>query len=109
MDDFWGNFLLEIGLFTLLGILYYYYQKKKILKHEANKGPMIMGYILQACLTERGDTPEVALDTIIEAIDDYLHNRSETPPFALLKKYSHSPSCTPELKAIIEEGLEELA
>lgn len=108
MNDFWGNLILELGLLCLLGILYYYYQKKKILKHEANKSPFIMGHILQASLAERGDTPHIELDAIIEALDDYLQNKSATPPFALLKKFSNSPDCSPELKAIIQEGLEEL-
>lgn len=108
MHDFWGNFLIEIGLFTLLGVLYYFYQKKKILKHEANKVPMLMGYILHSCLAERGEEPHPELDPIIEAIDDYLHNRSLTPPIVLLKQFTASDKCSPELRAVIEEGLKEL-
>lgn len=108
MLNFWGNFFIEIALFTLLGVLYYFYQKKKILKHEANKGPMIMGYILHSCLTERGENAHQQLDPIIEAIDDYLHNRSQTPPIALLKCFAASESCSMELRSIIEEGLQEL-
>lgn len=108
MHDFWGNFFIEIGLFTLLGVLYYFYQKKKILKHEANKGPMLMGYILHSCLAERGEDAHPELDPIIEAIDDYLHNRSLTPPIVLLKQFAASTKCSTELRAVIEEGLKEL-
>lgn len=109
MDSFLANFVMEIGLFTLLGVLYYFYQKRKIIKYEANKGPVVMGLILQSCLVERGDEPLAELDTIIEAIDDYLHNRSQNPPTALLQHFALSTKCSPELKAVIDEGLAELA
>jgi len=100
--------LLEIGFLALLGFLYYIYQKRKILLHEKNKGPMIMGYILQSCLSERGETANVQMDALIEALDDYLHNKTPTPPTALLTTYAHLNHCSQELKAIIEEGLAEL-
>lgn len=108
MNDFLGTFLVEIGFFTLLGVLYYFYQRKKIMHYEENKGPIIAGYILHSCVTERGESSHVELDVLIESLDDYLHNRTSTPPKALLKKFSESPDCSPELKAVIEEGLQEL-
>ena len=108
MDSFWGNFLIEIAIFTFFGMLYYFYQKRKILNYENNKGPLIMGYLLQSCLTERGDISEPQMDALIEAIDDYLQNKSTNPPLALLKHYAESSYCTPELKAVIEEGLSEI-
>lgn len=67
-----------------------------------------MGYILQACLSERGEEKESTMDTLIEALDDYLHNRSAIPPVALLKAYSESSLCSPELKDVIDEGLREI-
>ncbi|HXH76428.1 MAG TPA: hypothetical protein VNJ08_15760 [Bacteriovoracaceae bacterium] len=109
MDSFWGNFIIEIGLFTFLGVLYYFYQKRKIIKFEENKGPMVMGYILHACLAERGESPHAELDAIIEAIDEYLHNRTPHPPTALLKHFASSEKCSPELKAVIEQAFLELA
>lgn len=103
-----GTLAIEIALFTFLGVLYYFYQRRKILQYEKEKGPMIMGYILQACLSERGDLPSSELDSLIEAIDDYLHNRSSLPPTILMKQYASSEKCSPELKSVIEEGLVEL-
>ena len=108
MDNFWGNFLIEIAVLIFFGMLYYFYQKRKIIHYESNKGPLIMGYLLQSCLAERGDTPEPQMDTLIEAIDDYLQNKSTNPPLALLKIYADSPLCSPELKAVIEEALSEI-
>lgn len=108
MDSFWENFLLEIGLFTLLGVLYYFYQKRKIVHYEQNKNPLVMGFILQSCLSEKKELAEPQLDTLIEALDDYLHNKTEHPPFALLKVYMESPDCSPELRDVIREGLIEV-
>ena len=108
MSDILGNLAVEMAFFTLLGVLYYFYQRRKILAYEENKGPLVMGFILQSCLTERGETPHQELDNIIESIDDYIHNRIAHPPVALLKHYAASSNCSPELKAVIEEGIAEL-
>lgn len=108
MNKFWENFLLEIGLFTILGVLYYFYQKRKIVHYEENKTPIVMGFILQSCLTEKKDQVEPQLDALIEALDDYLHNKATHPPVALLKVYMNSPECSSELKDIIQEGLLEV-
>lgn len=102
------NLLYEMLLFSFLGVLYYFYQKKKILSFEENKGPLIMGYILQSCLSVRGDTPDPALDPVIESLDDYLHNKSPSPPTALLNVYANSPACSTELRDLILQGLEDL-
>ena len=108
MDNFWTNFLAEIGLFTLLGILYYFYQRRKILHYEENKEPMVMNFILQSCLAEKRDESQVELDNVIEALDDYLQNKTITPPSSLLKSYAESKHCSHELRQIIVEGLEEI-
>ena len=108
MNEFWENFLLEILLFIFLGVLYYFYKKKKIVHYEENKKPLVMGFILQSCLTEKKDTPQPELDTLIESLDDYLHNRSSYPPIALLRHFSESSECSPELKDIIHEGILEI-
>lgn len=108
MNDLLGNFLLEIGLFTFLGILYYFYQKRKIVHYEANKVPIVMNMILQACLTDKTEEPSQELDSVIEALDDFLQSKSTHPPLALLKKYSEGPRCSPELKGVIVEGILEI-
>ena len=106
--DFWQNFLIEIGLFIFLGVLYYFYQKRKLTHYEQNKIPLIMGFILQSCLTEKKEGPEPQLDTLIESLDDFLHNKTLHPPLALLKTYMNSSECSSELRDIIREGLLEV-
>lgn len=102
------NLLYEMLLFSLLGVLYYFYQKKKILSYEENKGSLIMGYILQSCLSVRGETPDTELDPVIESLDDYLHNKTPSPPTAQLTAYANSSACNPELRDVILQGLEDL-
>jgi hypothetical protein len=108
MLKFWTSFALELGFFTLLGVLYYFYQKRKILHYEANKTPLVMEFILQSCLAERTDESLPALDGVIEALDDYLQNRASTPPKSLLTHFAHSAECSSELKDVILEGLKEI-
>jgi len=108
MNNSWENIMLEIGLFIFLGVLYYFYQKRKIVQYEENKGPLVMGFILQSCLHDKKDEAEPELDTLIESLDNYLHHKSTIPPVALLKHYMNSQKCSSELKDIIREGLNEL-
>jgi hypothetical protein len=108
MNESWQNILIEIGLFIFLGVLYYFYQKRKIISYEENKSPLVMGFILQSCLTEKKEVEQPELDAVIEAIDEYLHGRSAHPPKALLKIFMASPQCSKELSDIIREGLLEI-
>ncbi|MBA2405267.1 MAG: hypothetical protein H0V66_10890 [Bdellovibrionales bacterium] len=108
MDNFWFNFALEIGFFSFLGVLYYFYQKRKLIRYEENKTPMVMTFILQTCLSEKLDQPQPELDQVIEAVDDFLNQKSASPPLALLKNFVQTPACSPELKHAILEGLKEL-
>ncbi len=102
------NLLYELLFLSFLGVVYYFYQKRKILSYEANKAPLIMGFILQSCLAARGDTPDAELDPVIEALDDFLHNKTSTPPTDLLSAYAKSSGCSPELRDVILQGIEEL-
>lgn len=105
--NFLTSFLLEMSLLTALGLLYYFYQRRRILSTEHEKGPLIMGFILQSCLSERGESGTPQMDTLIESLDDYLLNKTPHPPVTLLKLYSTSEECSPELRSIIQEGLKE--
>ena len=103
----WENFLLEISLFIFLGILYYFYQKKKIINYESNKLSAVMQFILEACLVEKTDEPQPELDSLIVSIDDFLNKQSD-PPVSQLRLFMNSDKCTAELKEIIQEGLKEI-
>jgi hypothetical protein len=109
MDNFWANFAMEIALFVFLGVLYYFYQKRKLLNYEENKTPMVMGYILQSCLMSKEDKAQPELDSLIEALDDFLQNKTTTPPYILLNKYAASTNCPEELRHIILEGIKEIS
>ncbi len=108
MDNFLVSFLIEMAFFGLLGLGYYFYQRRKIIQYEDQKGPIIMGYLLQAFLTEKGENDIPEMSSIIEALDDYLNNKARTPPTILLKRFLSSPECSPEMKSLIEESMSEL-
>jgi hypothetical protein len=103
-----GTIILELALFTLLGVLYYFYQKKKILDYEKHKIPLIMDHILQSCMIERGDQANRKIDAVIEALDTFLQHQSSAPPTTLLVQFANSADCSAELKDIIEEGIREI-
>lgn len=102
------DFALEIGLLSFLGVLYYFYQKRKIVHYEENKMELVMGFILHSCLSEKKDIPQPLLDQLIEALDDFTQRKTSTPPIALLKTFAQSQDCGDELKNIILEGIKEL-
>lgn len=108
MDNFWLNFAVEIGFLSLLGVLYYFYQKRKIIRYEENKTPMVMGYLLQLCLSEKTEESQPKLDALIEALDDFLNQKSKSAPIALLKTFADSADCPKDLREAILEGLKEL-
>ena len=101
MANFWMNFAIEIAVLSFLSVLYYFYQKRKILQYEENKVPLVMNYILESCLSHKTDSPQPMLDTLIEQLDDFLQEKIMTPPLALLRTYADSTDCAPELKLII--------
>ena len=109
MTDLWQNILIEMGFLGILGVLYYFYQRKKILKYEGNKAPFLMGYILQCCLTDRGDEASADLDPLIEALDDFQQGKTVSPPVALLNTFVSQSKGSSELRAVIVEALKELA
>ena len=108
MTTYWENFLWEIALFTSLGILYYFYQKRRIIDYEKNKTNLILNEILQLCLNEKNEKSQPELDQVLESLDDYLEKRISDPPLNLLKKFLYSPDCTLELRRIISEGIIEI-
>jgi hypothetical protein len=108
MGNDWENFLLELALFSILGILYYFYQKKKILYYEKNKNFFIMNQILESCLSEKKDHPQPELDSLIESLDDFLQKKIPLPPLSLLKNFLNSSNCPKELNEIISEGIREI-
>ena len=108
MNDFWENFLIEIILFSFLGVLYYFYQKKKIVQYEENKTPLVIAFILQSCISEKKEYSQPELDALIESLDDYLNKKLTHPPLTLLRHFSDTSECSVELKDIIHEGILEI-
>lgn len=107
-DSLWFNFALEIGFLSFLGVLYYFWQKRRILKYEENKTPLVMNFLLEACLSEKNETAQPELDQVIEALDDYITKKNTLAPLLLLKKFAAASSCPPDLSHAITQGLKEI-
>jgi hypothetical protein len=108
MSNLWFNFAIEIGFLSLLGILYYFYQKRRLIKFEENKIPLVMNFIFQSCLAEKKDFAQPELDQLIEALDDFLKDKTTSPPIPLLKTYAQSKICSANLKQDILDALAEI-
>jgi hypothetical protein len=108
MKQFWMNFALEIGILSGLGIIYYFYQKKKLLHFEENKNQMVMTFLLNSCLSEKNDSSQPELDLLIEALDDFVNLKNSMIPVSQLESFSTCSECSEELRALILEALGEL-
>ena len=108
MSNLWFNFAIEIGFLSLLGILYYFYQKRRLIKFEENKIPLVMNFIFQSCLAEKKDFAQPELDQLIEALDDFLKDKTTSPPISLLKSYAQSTICPKNLRQEILDALAEI-
>lgn len=108
MIEFWLKLVLEISFLALLGVLYYFYQKKKLLGFDQDKIHIIMEVILNSCLNEKNEYPQPELDRLIETIDDYLKGLTPSPPLDQIRHYLENKKCSEDLRSIINEGLKEL-
>jgi hypothetical protein len=108
MNELFLQYAIEIGFLGLLGIIYYFYEKRKLLHYEKNKGPLVANFILQACLAEKNDQPQPELDALILLLDDFINQSKSDFPVEQLKLFAGSPECPSDLKNIIIEGLKEL-
>lgn len=107
-DSLWFNFALEIGFLSFLGVLYYFWQKRRIIRYEENKTPIVMNFLLQACLSEKTEDAQPELDGLIEALDDFNNKKTTIAPLALLKHFAASAECPKELSHAITQGLKEI-
>ena len=107
-DSLWLNFAVEIGFLSFLGVLYYFWQKRRIIRYEENKTPIVMNFLMQACLQEKTEEAQPQLDKVIEALDDYLNKKSATAPVVLLKHFAATSECPKDLSHAITEGLKEI-
>lgn len=108
MTEFWENFLVEIGFLSLLGIAYYFYQKKKILTQEKNKIPDGFKYILQCALIDQDEKSNPELENLISVLDDYQKEITKDAPYDAIKKYSNSTHCSAELKQVISDFFQDI-
>jgi len=99
---------IELAVLAGLGLLYYFWEKKRILQFEENKAMAIASPLLQACLIEQEQTSFTLLDNFILALDDFLHGKTSYFPTSLAQELVKDPKCPEDLAAIITESLKEM-
>jgi hypothetical protein len=101
------NIAIELAILSLLGMVYYFYQKRKLAHFEKNKTLISMNLILDMCLSRKSDSASPQLDLLIEALDDFITQKTEQPPLELIQTYLKSEECSPDLYREITTTLRE--
>ena len=99
---------IELSVLSALGFLYYFWQKRRILRFEETKSQAVASPLLQACLIERDFKSFNILEDFIIALDDFLHGKTNFFPTALATEVMNNPQCPQDLREIIKESLQEL-
>lgn len=99
---------IELMALAVLGLGYYFWQKRRILSFEKDKEAIVAAPLLQACLIEQDLKSFKLLDNFILALDDYLHGKTNYFPVVLAKELMASRECPEDLSSIIEESLREI-
>lgn len=102
------SLFIELSILIGLGLIYYFWQKRRILNFEENKAMAIAAPLLQACLIEQEHTRFTLLDTFILSLDDFLHGKTNYFPTALAQQLTLDQHCPEDLREIIKESLKEL-
>lgn len=99
---------IELTILVALGLLYYFWQRARILRFEENKSQAVAAPLLQACLIEKDHQSFPLLEEFILALDDFLHGKSASFPSALAEQVRKDQHCPQDLAEIINESLKEL-
>lgn len=99
---------IELLALGTLGLGYYFWQKKRILRFEENKMSIVAAPLLQACLIEQEHKSFSLLNSFTLELDDYLHGKTSHFPLALANELMKHPECPQDLAHILEESLREI-
>lgn len=99
---------IELIVLGLLGVIYYFWQKRRILNFENNKAVAVAAPLLQACLIEQDQGSFELLNHFIIALDDFIHGKSSYFPTSLAEQLIQEQQCPADLADIIKESLREI-
>ena len=102
------NLAIELLVLAALGLVYYFWQRRRILQFEQHKSYAVAAPLLQACLIEKDQQSFELLESFILELDDFLHGKSATFPTALAQQLANNISCPHDLSEVIKESLKEL-
>lgn len=102
------NLAIELAVLAALGLVYYFWQKRRILQFEQNKSYAVAAPLLQACLIEKDQQSFEMLESFILELDDFLHGKSGSFPTVLAEQLASNKACPHDLSEVIKESLKEL-
>ncbi len=95
----WWELLLEMSLLSLMGVGYYFFQKRRYLKWLKNE-PQVLAKDLFVFLLEEKAIPEsTELSNLLIGLEDYLEQRRPSWPIEELKNLHTSLPSTIDSKA----------
>ncbi len=94
----WWQLLGELALLSLLGVGYYFFQKRRYLRW-LKEEPQLLAKDLFLYLNSEEQVPDsVELSDLMVALEDFLEQRRDTWPIDELKKFHASiPSTVPSI------------
>lgn len=102
------NLAIELAVLAALGLIYYFWQKRRIIQFEQNKSYAVAAPLLQACLIEKDQQSFEMLESFIIELDDFLHGKSASFPTVLAEQLAGHKACPHDLSEVIKESLKEL-
>jgi len=109
MTDVWQGLVIELVILALLGVGYYLFQKRRILRFEANKVPYLYSRMLQLLLVHKDESiAQPKLDDLIIKIDDFINQTTNINPKSEVQKFLNSSDCHSEYKEELRSLYNEL-
>ena len=109
MTEFWQNILVELIILVALGLGYYFFQRNRILRFEANKIPYLYSQMLQILLVHKDESlKQPLLDSLIIKLDDFINQTSSHDPKSEINEFMNSSECPSEIKIELSAILEQI-
>lgn len=109
MTEFWQNILVELIILVALGLGYYFFQRNRILRFEANRIPYLYSQMLQILLVHKDESiQQPHLDSLIIKIDDFVNQTTDLEPKDEMKSFLNSAECTPEIRTELKSLIDQM-
>lgn len=109
MTEVWQNLLVELIILAALGLGYYFFQRNRILRFEANRIPYLYSQMLQVLLVLKNENlKQPLLDSLIIKLDDFINQTSEHDPKNDISEFMNSVECPSEVRVELNAIFEQI-